>query len=319
MIGVRAAVTSIALMILPGSCIAAPAKAPEKSAPLPITLDGKAKPTSAPTQTVARSAPQAANIGPFKLDRLPQQGSLALGVVPAGTKRLVVNGQDVAIASDGRFIVGFGRDYDATAIMVAYLADGTSISERQPVAKRAWQVENLATVKRYSQPDAEFQARRPGELDQINAARRIGVVSEGWRQKFIWPAKGRISGQFGSQRIYAGEPGSPHSGVDVAGGVGAPVVAPADGVVTLAASSPFTLEGNLLIIDHGMGLDSAFLHLSKILVKKGDVIRQGQPIGEIGATGRVSGPHLHWGMKWKSERIDPQPLAGAMTLTPAKR
>ena len=319
MIGVRAAVTSIALMILPGSCIAAPAKAPEKSVPSATALDTRAKPTSGPTQTVARSAPQAANIGPFKLDRLPQQGSLALGVVPAGAKRLVVNGQDVAIASDGRFIVGFGRDYDATAIMVAYLADGTSISERQPVVKRAWQVENLATVKRYSQPDAEFQARRPGELDQINAARRIGVVSEGWRQKFIWPAKGRISGQFGSQRIYAGEPGSPHSGVDVAGGVGAPVVAPADGVVTLAASAPFTLEGNLLIIDHGMGLDSAFLHLSKILVKKGDVIRQGQPIGEIGATGRVSGPHLHWGMKWKSERIDPQPLAGAMTLTPAKR
>ena len=314
MIGVRAAVTSIALMILPGSCIAAPAKAPEKP-PLPSNSVTKSNAAKA----VPSASLSAARIGTFKLDRLPQQGSLALGVVPAGTKRLVVNGQDVAIAPDGRFIVGFGRDYDAMAIMVAYLADGTSISERQPVAKRAWQVENLATVKRYSQPDAEFQARRPGELDQINAARRIGVVSEGWRQKFIWPAKGRISGQFGSQRIYAGEPGSPHSGVDVAGGVGAPVIAPADGVVTLAASAPFTLEGNLLIIDHGMGLDSAFLHLSKILVKKGDVIRQGQTIGQIGATGRASGPHLHWGMKWKSERIDPQPLAGPMTLTPAKR
>ena len=100
--------------------------------------------------------------------------------------------------------------------------------------------------------------------------------------------------------------------MDVAGGAGAPVVAPADGVVTLAAASPFTLEGNLLIIDHGMGLDSAFLHLSKIHVKLGDVVKQGQLVGAIGATGRASGPHLHWGMKWNNERIDPQPLAGPM-------
>jgi murein DD-endopeptidase MepM/ murein hydrolase activator NlpD len=301
----RSTLTSLALLIIPGSCIAAPAAPPTK--PTPTAISVIPKPLGSP------------NIGRFQLDRLPQQGSLARGRVPAGTKRLVVNGQDVEIASDGRFIIGFGRDYDATAIIVAYLADGGNQSERVSVAKRAWQVENLTTVRRYSQPDAEFQARRPAELDQINAARATPVVSDGWRQNFIWPAKGRISGQFGAQRIYAGEPGSPHSGVDVTGGTGAPVVAPADGVVTLAAAAPFTLEGNLLIIDHGMGLDSAFLHLSKILVKKGDVVKQGQPIGAIGATGRASGPHLHWGMKWKAERIDPQPLAGPMILAVSKR
>jgi murein DD-endopeptidase MepM/ murein hydrolase activator NlpD len=305
MIEVRDALTALSLMLLPGSCIAAPAKAPEKPA-TPIKA-AASKPLALPS------------IGRFQLDRLPQQGSLARGHVPAGTKRLVVNGQDVEIAADGRFVIGFGRDHDAIAVMVAYLADGTNVSDRVAVAKRAWKVENLTTVRRYSQPDAEFQARRPAELDQINAARRTPVVSDGWRQNFIWPAKGRISGQFGAQRIYAGEPGSPHSGVDVAGGVGAPVVAPADGVVTLAAASPFTLEGNLLIIDHGMGLDSTFLHLSKIHVKKGDIVRQGQLVGAIGATGRASGPHLHWGMKWKAERIDPQPLAGAMIFASAKQ
>jgi murein DD-endopeptidase MepM/ murein hydrolase activator NlpD len=301
----RPVLTAVTLLILPGSCIAAPAAPPAK-----------------PAQTAVAVAPKPAgpaNIGRFQLDRLPQQGSLARGRVPAGTKRLVVNGQDVDIAPDGRFIIGFGRDYDATAIIVAYLDDGSNVTERASVAKRAWKVENLTTVRRYSQPDAEFQARRPAELDQINAARGTPVVSDGWRQNFIWPAKGRISGQFGAQRIYAGEPGSPHSGVDVAGGVGAPVVAPADGVVTLAAASPFTLEGNLLIIDHGMGLDSSFLHLSKIHVKKGDIVKQGQLVGAIGATGRASGPHLHWGMKWKAERIDPQPLAGPMILAAVKR
>ena len=301
MIGVRYALTILGMMLLPGSCIAAPEKpvAPVKAA--------TPKPLAPPS------------IGRFQLDRLPQQGSLARGKLPSGTNRLVVNGQDVQIAADGRFIIGFGRDHDATAVMVAYLADGTNVSERVAVAKRAWKIENLTTVRRYSQPDAEFQARRPGELDQINAARGTPVVSDGWRQNFIWPAKGRISGQFGAQRIYAGEPGSPHSGVDVAGGIGAPVIAPADGVVTLAAATPFTLEGNLLIIDHGMGLDSSFLHLSKIHVKKGDIVRQGQLVGAIGATGRASGPHLHWGMKWKAERIDPQPLAGAMILASTKR
>ena len=223
-----------------------------------------------------------------------------------------MNGQDVPFAADGRFMVGFGRDHDATAVIVALLDGGRAVTERLTVTKRTWRIENLTTVRRFSQPDAEFQARRPGELAQMNAARRGTVLSDGWRQRFIWPAKGRLSGFFGSQRIYAGEPGAPHSGVDVAGPTGAPVVAPADGVVTLAAASPFTLEGNLLIIDHGMGLDSAFLHLSKIHVKPGDVVKQGQLIGAIGATGRASGPHLHWGMKWNQERIDPQPLAGAM-------
>jgi murein DD-endopeptidase MepM/ murein hydrolase activator NlpD len=291
-----------ALIILPGSC----------NANVP------AKPIAKPVTTLPKPAPKPlaapVSIGQFKLNRAPIQGSISLGMVPPGTKRLVVSGQDVAFAPDGRFIVGFGRDHDATTVITAFLDDGRVVTERLAVPKRAWRIENLKTVRRFSQPDAEFQARRPGELAQINAARRMNVQSDGWRQRLIWPAKGRISGLFGSQRIYAGEPGAPHSGVDVAGPVGAPVVAPADGIVTLAASSPFTLEGNLLIIDHGMGLDSAFLHLSKIHVKVGDTVRQGQLVGAIGATGRASGPHLHWGMKWGAERIDPQPLAGVMGL-----
>ena len=133
------------------------------------------------------------------------------------------------------------------------------------------------------------------------------------RQSFIWPRVGRISGLFGAQRIYQGEPGSYHGGVDVAGATGEPVRAPADGVVILAAiDKPFTLEGHLLMIDHGHGLNSAFLHLSRIDVKMGDHVVQGQQIGAIGATGRATGPHLHWGMKWQDARIDPLLIAGPM-------
>ena len=291
-VGGRCLVSAV-LIALPGSCIAAP--------PMP-------KPSVRPVLPSTASA----SIGVFKLSRFPQQGTVALGTVPAGTTRLVKDGGDVPIAPDGRFIIGFGRDHAPVAVVVAFQSAGKSVSERIAVAPRAWRIENLPTLPRFSQPDAEFQARRPGELAQINAARRINAASDGWRQNFIWPARGRISGVFGSQRIYRGEPGAPHSGVDVAGTTGTPVVAPASGVVVLAAASPFTLEGNLLMIDHGMGLNSVFLHLSRIDVNVGNVVRQGQLIGAIGMTGRTTGPHLHWGMKWNDERIDPAPLAGMM-------
>jgi len=129
----------------------------------------------------------------------------------------------------------------------------------------------LGVVSEAGVPDAEYTRRRAPELERIAAARAVESGSEGWRQTFIWPATGRISGRFGSQRVYRGKPGSYHSGLDIAtGGSGAPYVAPADGVVVLAAESPFTLEGNLLIVDHGMGLNSAFLHSSELLVHQGD-------------------------------------------------
>jgi murein DD-endopeptidase MepM/ murein hydrolase activator NlpD len=285
------------LLIVPGSCVAAP----PSPAPRPVAVAEK----PAPSKPVV-------SLGVFRLDRMPQQGTIALGVVPAGTVRLVKDGAEIQFAADRRFVIGFGRDHAPLAVVVAYLGDGRSVAERVAVAPRQWQIENLPTLQRFSQPDAEFQARRPGELAQINAARRTNARSDGWRQAFIWPARGRISGLFGSQRIYRGEPGAPHSGVDVAGVTGTPVAAPADGVVVLAAASPFTLEGNLLMIDHGMGLNSAFLHLSRIDVKPGDIVRQGQIVGAIGMTGRATGPHLHWGMKWNEERVDPQTLAGVM-------
>lgn len=251
---------------------------------------------------------------PLRLDGPAQQGGYVLGWAPPGTVRLTLDGTDVRLAPDGRFALGFGRDQLATATVMAVLADGRPVQQTVQVAPRQWQIENLPTLPRFSQPSAEFLARRAPELQQIEAARKTSSASTGWRQRFIWPARGRISGVFGSQRIYAGEPGVPHNGVDVAGGMGGPVIAPADGVVILAAQSPFTLEGHLLMIDHGMGLNSAFLHLSRIDVKLGDVVRQGQPLGAIGMTGRATGPHLHWGMRWNDARIDPALLAGPMQL-----
>lgn len=240
----------------------------------------------------------------------PVQGGIVTGVVPDGTTRLTLDGQDVPVAADSRFIIGFDRDQAAQAVLVAQLGDGRSVRRDIQVAPRSWQIEHVNVAQRPSGSSAEFLRIRQGELARIYAARERITGSGGWRQRFLWPVKGRISGVFGSQRIYRGEPGSYHSGVDVAPGAGTPVVAPADGVVVLAGPPAFSLEGNLVIIDHGMSLNSAFLHLADTNVREGQAVKQGEPIGTVGATGRATGPHLHWSMKWGDARIDPQQLAG---------
>jgi murein DD-endopeptidase MepM/ murein hydrolase activator NlpD len=241
----------------------------------------------------------------LSIDGTPRQGGLLRGLAPAGTRSLTLDGDPVAFDEEGNFIIAFDRDAPPAATLVATLARGTSDTLRLDVAPGNWRIERVNAPITGSASTEEFRQRRAGELARIEAARARSVTSDGWRQPFIWPVRARISGLFGSQRIYRGTPGSYHSGLDLAGGAGTVYVAPADGVVVLAATDPFTLEGNLLIIDHGMGLNSAFLHNERLLVKEGDRVRQGQPIGVIGATGRVTGPHLHWSMKWHSARIDP--------------
>ena len=250
--------------------------------------------------------------GPFRIGAPVRQGGAALGTAPEGTTAVLLDGAPVEVAADGRFLIAFDRDAPPVARLVARLRDGRTLTQQLNVRAGDWRIERLPTLPRVAQPSAEFQRRRGPELAQIAAARAIRSDAAGWRQAFRWPVTGRVSGRFGSQRIYAGEPGAYHSGVDVARPTGTPVRAPADGVVVLAAAAPFTLEGRLLMIDHGMGLNSAFLHLSRIDVRVGDRVAQGQPVGAIGATGRATGPHLHWGMKWHDRRIDPLLLTGPM-------
>ncbi len=248
----------------------------------------------------------------FKLSGTLQQGSLAFGTIPPGTVTLLLDGTPIPFADDGRFLIAFDRDSKPEAMLEGRTIDGTILRRTIAIASRAWQIESLPTLPKGTEPTPEFLARRKAELDQIAAARALYSTVDGWRQGFIWPVTGRISGLFGSQRIYAGEPGAYHSGVDVARPEGTQIVAPADGIVILAASAPFTLEGNLLMIDHGMGLNSAFLHLARIDVTVGQSVKQGQKLGAIGMTGRATGPHLHWSLRWLAARVDPAPVAGPM-------
>jgi murein DD-endopeptidase MepM/ murein hydrolase activator NlpD len=222
----------------------------------------------------------------------------------------MLDGKPVRITADGRYLIGFGRDAPPAARIEWRSAAGEAQSRAITVAPRPWRIQSLPTLPPRPVPDAEFEARRPAELARIGAARAQSLSSDagtGWQERFTRPAVGPVTGVFGSQRILAGTPAAPHAGLDIGAKTGSPVTAPAAGVVRLA-EGPFTLEGNLVMIDHGMGLVSAFLHLSRIDVKPGDVVQQGQRIGLVGGTGRATGPHLHWGLTWTDVRVDPAPL-----------
>jgi murein DD-endopeptidase MepM/ murein hydrolase activator NlpD len=269
--------------------------------PIPATSAPAPTPTPTPATVPTFSGPST-----FAFDGELTQGGWIRGQVPGGTVSARLDAQDLSIDATGHFFAAFDRDAGPQATLIATLADGREIRSPVTVSPRAWQIERVNVARSPGGATAAFMELRRPELARINAARVAEAPSEGWTQSFVWPARGRISGRFGSQRIYrGGEEGAYHSGLDIAGGAGTTYVAPADGVVTLAAATPFSLEGYLVIIDHGQGLNSAFLHSSELFVREGDVVRQGQPLGRIGATGRATGPHLHWSIKWRDARLDP--------------
>lgn len=289
-----------AALVLLGSCVGPP----QNVAPTPVTV-------TEPPPPVPKRAP--VPLGDFVLSGSMIQGGLVIGTAPRGTSSLLFNGAPVPVAPDGKFVVAFDRDAGTQATLAAMTGDGRSLSRALTISPRAWNISRLATLPKYPVPMPQFERLRPAELAQINAARRLDTGAQGWRQSFIWPATGRISTLFGSQRIYKnGEAGSYHSGTDVAVPEGTPVLAPADGVVILASDHPFLLEGNLLMIDHGMGLNSALMHLSRIVVANGVRVARGQVVAYSGRTGRVTGPHLHWSLRWRDARIDPLLVAGPM-------
>lgn len=278
-----------------------------------VDIEAKSVPAVRPAAAVPLASPGAPVRGDFALTGAPEQGAVLIGQAPTGTRTLTLDGKAIPVADDGRFLIAFDRDAGTGARLVATLADGREVERFIAVAAGRWRLEQInAPYRGSATSDADFERRRPAELAQIAAARNMPVMSDGWRQKFRWPVTGRLSGFFGSQRVYQGKPGTYHGGTDVAVPAGTPFVAPADGVVVLAAATPFTLEGNLLIVDHGMGLSSAFLHCQRLDVKVGDRVAQGQVLGAVGRTGRATGPHMHWGLKWRDARLDPGKLAGPM-------
>jgi len=299
------------LAALLAGCAVAPAAEAAPDAPQAEAVQTavtEAAPTPTPTPTPAPTGP-----GTFVFDGEMTQGGWIRGQAPAGTVSARLGEQGVELDSEGRFFAAFDRDFGTTAELVATLGDGSTVRSTVTIAPRDWDIERVDAALRPGGGSSEtFMRRRQPELDAIWDARTANSPSDGWQDDFIWPVTGRISGRFGSQRIYRGEPGRYHSGLDIARPTGTPIVAPASGIVTLATQSPFSIEGYLLIIDHGQGLNSAFLHLSRIHVGEGERVEQGQALGAIGSSGRTTGPHLHWSIKWHLARLDPLLFVGPM-------
>ena len=239
-----------------------------------------------------------------------QQGAVLIGQVPKGVA-VEYKQRKLQLTQDGKFVIGLGRDAPETAVITT-IANGKSEQHSFSVKARTYDIQRVEGVPQATvEPNKEQDKRIAREAELITKARKADLSLDSFTQKFQWPLVGRISGVYGSQRVYNGIPKTPHFGVDIAKPVGTLIKAPAGGVVTLVHPDMF-LSGGTLLIDHGHGLSSTFIHLSKILVKTGDKIKQGQDIALVGQTGRASGPHLHWAMNWFDERVDPQLLVPAV-------
>jgi murein DD-endopeptidase MepM/ murein hydrolase activator NlpD len=239
------------------------------------------------------------------------QGGLVIGQTDPGAS-VTLDERVVRVGPDGLFILGFHRDAAATATLTVTAPNGTVEQRTLEVAPRTYDIQRIDGLPpRMVTPPPEVLERIRRENAQIAALRKIDQPEPLFRSGFIWPAIGRISGVYGSQRILNGEAKQPHYGVDIAAPVGTPIKAPADGTVVLAEADLY-YTGGTVILDHGYRLSSAFLHMSAVSVKVGDRLRQGDVLGALGATGRVTGPHLDWRMNWFESRIDPQLLVPPM-------
>ncbi len=239
------------------------------------------------------------------------QGGTVFGQTDPGAT-VTLDGLSQLVSDNGHFVVGFGRDHKPSAELKIVTSDGREQTKTLEIAQRDYNIQRIDGL-----PPGKVTPYTKQQLDKIaqdqklkSAARQDITRGDWFANTFVWPARGRISGVYGSQRILNGEPKRPHFGVDVAAPTGTPVVAPAGGKITLASDLYF--EGNALFLDHGNGLTSVFMHMSRLDVAPGDFVEQGQVLGAIGSTGRSTGPHLHWGLYLAGRRLDPQLLVPPM-------
>ena len=249
--------------------------------------------------------------GTLTLEGAFTQGGLVRGKTDPGAA-VTLDGRAVRMAPDGSFVLGFGRDAPGEATLDVTLPDGSREHRSLAVAARQYDVQRIDGLPpQQVTPDAAMEERIKREAALIAEARRRDSDLLFFEASLRWPALGPISGVYGSQRILNGEPRAPHLGVDIAAPRGTPVMAAAAGTVTLAERDLF-FTGGTVIIDHGYGLATTYQHMDRVDVTVGQHVEAGTAIGVVGATGRVTGPHLHWSLNWYDVRLDPMLAAGPM-------
>ena len=238
------------------------------------------------------------------------EGGLVMARTAAGN---VVTLDDAVIptTADGMFIIGFHRDSDQPVTIKIVQPDGTTKLTVLTPEQRDYHIQHIDGLQKnmVTPPDSVI-SRIKSDQATVAAARQLMATTGDFLQGFDWPVTGRISGVFGSQRILNGKPRQPHFGIDIAAPRGTPVQAPASGLVTLVKDLYYS--GWTVIINHGLGLNSSFLHLDHVVINIGDSVSRGDMIGTVGSTGRSTGPHLDWRLDWQGRRIDASLVAGPM-------
>ncbi len=281
-------------------------------APTPI-LDPSVAPPMAAGNTANVRAPQ---LTPLNAPPAPReltltcagafaQGGTALCRTLPGAQIHVDGRARGAADAEGWAVIGFDRDSPRESVVEAH-AGGDVARRSFTILPREFSVQRVNGLppQTVSPSDPAIVARIARERQLKNVGFSSRAEARGWLDGFIWPVEGIISGSWGNQRVLNGEPRSPHYGVDIAMPAGTPVRAPAGGIVSLAEPDLY-LEGGLVLIDHGQGLISMYLHMSRLDVRVGEAVTQGQVIGAVGARGRATGAHLCWRMKWRDRNLDP--------------
>ena len=239
-------------------------------------------------------------------------GSLIIGKVAPGSK-INFHKKTVRVSPDGTFILGFGRNAKLTQSIEILDPNGFTYTQNIKLKKRTYNITRIDGLPgRKVTPNPKDVKRIKANNAGIARVRQLDTKTQNFLNGFQWPILGRISGVYGSQRVLNGKPRSPHNGVDIAAPKGSTVLATAKGTIALVHQDMF-YSGKTVMIDHGHGLSSIYIHMSEILVKQGQLVTKGEAIGAVGMTGRATGPHLHWGISLFRTHLDPMLIVTGKT------
>jgi murein DD-endopeptidase MepM/ murein hydrolase activator NlpD len=242
------------------------------------------------------------------------QGALIVGKT-APENKVMLNGKAIKVSANGDYALGFSRDEKNNSELVIISPNGQREKTTLTPLKREYNIQKVEGIaKKIMNPNKKANIRAGEDNKKISAARKVDSDLTAFAQGFVAPIDGIITGVYGSQRYYNGVPKRPHYGLDYAGKKGDPVKSPADGIILMYVPDMF-YSGGTMIIDHGHGVSSTFLHLSDSYVKVGDKVNKGQLVAAVGSSGRATGPHLDWRINWFNMKLDP---ALVLKLKPLK-
>ena len=235
-----------------------------------------------------------------------KQGGLMVGQTASPSAHVTLDEQHLTLSEHGYFAFGFHRDDTQTQQLIITYDNGSSFITSLTPLTRTYKTQSISGLEsKYVTPPQAITERIQKDRQNVIKARAHKTTHDDFVMKgFDWPVSGIITGVYGSQRILNGKPRAPHYGIDIAAPAGTAIISPADGIVTMADDLYFT--GGTIIIDHGLSISSTMLHLQKMMVSVGDVVKRGDVIGLVGSTGRSTGPHLDWRLNWEDKRLDPE-------------